>query len=106
MAFGIGITIAVALLAFWIWLSIWNSRQPLEKFSVRVVAKRTEVDGGMGNAPSITSYFVTFEHADGSREEFPVSGEEYGMIAKGDRGTIGRQGTWFKGFKRSKAAAQ
>lgn len=41
VAFGIGITIAVALIAFWIWLSIWNSRQPLEKFSVKVVAKRT-----------------------------------------------------------------
>ncbi len=106
VALGIGITIAVALIACWIWLSIWNSRQPLKTISVKVVAKRTEVGGGMGNMPSSTNYFVTFEHENGKREEFPVSGTEYGMIAEGDWGTIGRQGSWFKGFKLSKAAAR
>lgn len=56
--------------------------------------------------PAGTSYYVTFERESGFREEFPVSGTEYGMIVEGDWGTIGRQGSWFKGFKRSRAAAR
>lgn len=106
VAIGIGITIFVVLIALGIGQSIVNSRQPLRTIPVKVVAKRTEVGGGMGNMPSSTNYFVTFEHENGTREEFPVSGTEYGMIAEGDRGTIGRQGSWFKGFKRSRAAAR
>jgi hypothetical protein len=103
--FGVGITILVVLLLGGIVFSVSetmsNKRQAVETFRVKVVAKRTLVQGGVGNAAASTEYFVTFEHKGGFREEVPVSGEEYGLIAEGDRGTISRQGTWFKGFERS-----
>ena len=102
---GVGITIIVVLVGLWVAQSISNSRQPLQHIPVKVVAKRTQVSGGMNNMPNSTNYYVTFEHENGVRVEFPMSGREYGMTAEGDRGTIGLQGTWFKGFKRSRAAA-
>ncbi len=37
---------------------------------------------------------------DGSRKEFGVTGEEYGLLAEGDRGMLQSQGTWYKGFNR------
>ena len=102
ISFGVGITIIVVLIGLWIAQCISNSRQPLQHFPVKVVAKRTAVSGGMNNMPNSTDYFVTFEHENGARVEFPVSVDEYGMIAERDRGTIGLQGTWFKGFQRTK----
>jgi hypothetical protein len=35
-----------------------------------------------------TFYYLTFEFTDGSREEFGVTGEEYGLLAEGDRGMV------------------
>ena len=54
--FGVGITIIVVLIGLWIAQSISNSRQPLQHIPVKVVAKRTEVSGGMNNVPNSTSY--------------------------------------------------
>jgi hypothetical protein len=64
-----------------------------------IVAKRQDVSGGKETSTS-TSYYLTFEFTDGSREEFGVTGEEYGLLAEGDRGMLQSQGTWYKGFNR------
>ena len=48
-----------------------------------------------------TSYYDTFEVESGSRMELAVSGEEYGMLAEGDRGRLTFQGTRYKGFERA-----
>ena len=46
-------------------------------------------------------YLATFEFEDGLRSEFMVSGEDYNLIAKGDRGTLRHQGTRYLSFKRT-----
>lgn len=100
--FGIGLAIAAFLFFVWIRLFIVNSRQPVRSIPVRVVSKRTHVGGGMNNMPASTQYFVTFENENGSRDEISVSGREFGMIAEGDQGAMLRQGTWYRGFRRSR----
>lgn len=64
-----------------------------------IVGKRQNVSGG-SETSTTTFYYLTFEFTDGSREEFGVTGEEYGLLAEGDRGTLQSQGTWYKGFNR------
>jgi len=90
-------------------LSRWlrNNRQPVQSGHVIVVDKRTHVwGGGVHHAGAHhhrhtrTSYYVTFEYEDGERQEFAVSGREYGQIASGDTGTLTYQGTRFHNFDR------
>jgi hypothetical protein len=83
-----------------VWRWWWNRSQPVEEIPVRIVAKRTEVSGGANDTSTRTDYYVTFEHKEGQRHEFPVTGPEYGMLAEGDRGILTYQGEWFKGFRR------
>ncbi len=47
-----------------------------------------------------TDYCVTFQVESGDRMNLNVSGEEYGMMAEGDRGYLAFQGTRFLGFER------
>lgn len=47
------------------------------------------------------NYFATFEFPDGSREEFRLQGEAYGLLSEGDSGLLRTQGTWFQGFDRN-----
>ncbi|WP_409484426.1 DUF2500 domain-containing protein [Arsenicicoccus dermatophilus] len=58
------------------------------------VAKRLRVSGGgsVGDVRSraSTSYFATFDLADGRRLELQVPERDYGLLAEGDRGTL----TW------------
>lgn len=81
-----------------------NASQPVVERAAQVTGKRqsTHVSGGTDNMPatSSTSHFVTFEFADGSREEFRVRTGDYAMLAEGDMGMLRSQGTWFKGFER------
>jgi len=96
----------VCAIALVIVRTISNLRQPVPALSSRVVAKRSQVSGGINNMPASTSYYVTFETADADeRWEFPVSSREYGMLAEGDRSTLSRQGTWYKGFERQRSSA-
>ncbi len=62
-----------------------------------VVGKLHEVCSA-GETYTRKFYYLTFEFTDGSREKFEVTGEEYGLVAKGDRGMLQSQGTWYKGF--------
>ena len=46
---------------------------------------------------------MTFQVDSGDRMEFSVSGQEYGLLAEGDRGKLTFQGTRYLGFEREKA---
>jgi hypothetical protein len=102
---GLGILCAIFILCMHISHWWWNRSQPVEEVPARLVAKRTEVSGGANNTSARTDYYVTFERKDGTRQEFPVSGTTYGLVAEGDRGILICQGTWFKGFRRKTASA-
>ena len=54
-----------------------------------------------GFTSSSTYYYVTFQVESGDRMELSVSGQEYGMLAEGDRGKLTFQGTRYLGFERS-----
>ncbi|OKH55831.1 hypothetical protein NIES2101_02340 [Calothrix sp. HK-06] len=102
--FVIGIFATVfGLLGFAIFKGIstvaYNKKQPILNREAKVVSKRQHVSGG-GNSSTSTSYYITFEFTDGSREELGLSGSEYALIAEGDKGMLYSQGSWFKEFKR------
>ena len=86
----------------------WNNQQPVQILPAHVVSKRTDTSGmgatmnGSGGSIS-TWYYVTFEMNGGQRQEFGLSGHEYGLLAEGDPGTLTFQGTRYKGFARSAA---
>lgn len=73
-----------------------NSASPRVEVRARVVTKRTHVWGDHAR----TGYYVTFEMEGGERLELQLSGEDYGMLAEGDRGCLTHQGTRFLGFDR------
>lgn len=82
-----------------------NNRQPLLTVDSRIVSKRSEVthsrhpDDSMASR-SRTSYYLTFEVESGDRMEFAVTGEEFGICAKGDEGRLSFQGTRYYRFER------
>ena len=82
----------------------WNNQQPVQTEAARVVSKRTNTSG-MASANTggnvSTSYYVAFEMDGGERKEFGLSGQEYGLLAEGDRGSLTFQGTRYKGFARA-----
>ena len=47
-----------------------------------------------------TFYYVTFQVDSGDRMELNLSGQEYGLLAEGDRGKLTFQGTRYLGFER------
>jgi cytoskeletal protein RodZ len=77
-----------------------NNASPVETVRALVVTKRMSVRSGSEDSPASTSHHVTFELTTGVREEFGISGPEYGQLAEGDRGMLTRQGTRYKGFVR------
>ncbi len=84
----------------------YNNAQPVQSVPAKVVAKRANTWGmnGANTGGSVnTSYYVTFEMADGGRQELGMGGHEYGLLVEGDRGTLSFQGTRYKGFDRSRA---
>jgi len=86
-----------------------NNSQPRLTVAAKVVSKRQNVshhshNNGDNMAPShstSTSYYVTFEVESGDRMELHVNGNEYGMLAEGDKGKLTFQGTRYLGFERS-----
>lgn len=87
---------------------VTNSQQPLLTRRARIIGRRQKVSGGSHmhgdhhHSSTRTAYFVTFEFEDGSREEFSLRGDQYGLLAEGDIGTLQSQGTWYKGFDRER----
>lgn len=89
----------------------WNNSQPILSVAAVVVSRRTDIsthhhhhadhDGiAHNNHHTTTNYYVTFEVESGSRMEFEVTGQEYGMLMEGDTGKLTFQGTRYKGFAR------
>ena len=89
-----------------------NNQSPRLTVEAELVSRRTEVStfhhGGHNgtdvcHTSSSTTYYVTFQVDSGDRMEFSVSGQEYGLLAEGDRGKLTFQGTRYLGFEREKA---
>lgn len=76
-----------------------NAASPQLNRPARVVSKRAGVTGNENSTR--TSYFATFEFPGGAREEFPLEGQQYGLLSEGDTGTLTSQGTWFQSFTRT-----
>ena len=56
--------------------------------------------GANGHHHTSTTYYVTFQVESGDRMELHMSGQEYGMLVKGDEGMLNFQGTRYLGFER------
>lgn len=90
-----------------------NQRSPEIVVMAKVIGKRTQVHSYRGGSFSQgahhhhsgfnteTRYFVTFETEDFQREEFQVTGKDYGLIKEGDSGRLFYRGTRFLGFERT-----
>ena len=78
-----------------------EGRKPIYNIQAEVKGKRTLVEADPEN-PGIprTRYFVTFHKRDGNRIEMEVPGEDYGLAAEGDEGSLVWQGDEFIVFKR------
>lgn len=82
-----------------------NNNSPMLTIPARIVSKRSEVrqqqlqEEGTASRTS-TTYYLTYEVENGTRMEFKVEGNEYGMSAEGDRGILTYQGTRYHGFQR------
>ena len=97
----IGIFVYAGVSAFTRWSR--NNAQPVLASPAHVVAKRTEVSGwnsSTSRGRTSTYYYVTFELESGSRLEFWVEGEEFGLLVEGDHGVLTHQGTRYLGFQR------
>ncbi|SIO22692.1 Protein of unknown function [Singulisphaera sp. GP187] len=85
-----------------------NNSLPVQAVPARIVAKRSDVRGGMSHSHSHmhshgrvrTYYFTTFEMKSGERVEFGISDAEYGLLVEGDEGVLTYQGTRYHGFDR------
>ena len=93
----IGSFIAVAVKGVGTWAR--NNAQPVIDADATVVSRREDIRRG-ANHHRYTTYYVTFEMEDRTRQEFAVSGREYGQISEGDYGQLTFQGTRFLGFRR------
>ena len=91
--------IFILIIVSWVTSFIRNASSPRLAREARVIGKRLYVSGGI-NGSSTSYYYATFEFPDGSREEFGVSSQIYGMIAEGDMGTLQSQGTYVSNFNR------
>lgn len=87
--------------------SISNAKAPRLTVDATVVSKRTNVshhhhshNSDLSNHTS-TTYYVTFQVNSGDRMELHVRGQEFGMLAEGDKGTLTFQGTKYIDFQRT-----
>ena len=86
-----------------------NNNSPRLTVEAFVATKREQVDNSMHNMgpeagmtySTTTTYYATFQVQSGDRMEFMVSGQEYGLLAEGDRGMLSFQGTRYLGFERT-----
>lgn len=110
------IVIAVFVIAFVKGIGQWhkNNNSPRLEVNAMVIAKRVDVShtthanasditGAHGYHTAVsTTYYVTFQVANGDRMEFPVNGDEYGILVEGDAGKLHFQGTRYLGFERAR----
>ncbi len=111
---GTFIFVAVKGVAQW----SYNNSQPVLSEHARVTGKRSEtrrtadtttyIPTGPNSPPMMsttpghnwTTCYATFELPSGERREFPLRGNEYGLLAEGDAGILTFQGTRYCGFER------
>ena len=98
VVFGIIAFVIVRLIG----VALHNAGRPVIDRPARVIGRRQDTWGGSGDSSAHTSYYAKFEFPDGSRLELSVPTREYAMLAEGDAGILRSQGTWFKGFDRSR----
>lgn len=82
-----------------------NNSSPLLTISARIVSKRSEVrqqqlQDESQSSRTRTTYYLTYETDEGTRMEFKVDGNEFGMSAEGDSGLLTYQGKRYHGFQR------
>lgn len=81
-----------------------NNKQPIIPVNSTIISKRANVShhhhGETHATSSSTTYYVTFQFDNGERIELTVSGEQYGLMAEGDKGVLSFQGTRFISFDR------
>src|SRR4051794_39271501 len=90
-------TIIVLVIGGLIVTAVRNLSQPELERAATAVAKRQDFrhhssHNHVGSSHR-TYYYITFELEGGSREEFSVSGRDYGLIVEGDVGTLRSRGT-------------
>lgn len=87
-----------------------NQRSPEMVAQARALSKRTDIrssgshhhHGHMHTGGYVyTRYYITFQLEDGSRLEFQVTSNDYGLIVEGDEGRLFYRGTRFQGFDRT-----
>lgn len=84
-----------------------NNASPRLTVAATVVAKRTDVTRRHGSSIdnhhtfSSTRYYVTFQVESGDRMELEMEGNQFGLLAEGDRGNLSFQGTRYLGFERT-----
>jgi hypothetical protein len=108
----VGFIIVFGLVLFNIFKGIktwnYNNNQPVLAVQSKVVSKRIKMSESINHNDNMvshshtTSYYITFEVESGDRMEFRVNGNEYGLIAEGDRGKLTFQGTRYKDFLRDR----
>ena len=98
LVFGMFIAIAVRGIMQW----NKNNHSPRLTVNASVVTKRTHHSAHRHNHHThhTTRYYVTFQVDSGDRMELQMDGEEYGLLAEGDTGSLTFQGTRYLGFER------
>lgn len=87
-----------------------NNASPVLTVEAEIVTKRenvsrhTNMHGDTHHHHTSTSYYATFQVESGDRMELHISGQDYGMLAEGDRGKLTFQGTRYLGFERGREA--
>jgi len=66
-----------------------------------LVGKRTQISGGSNNHSASTTYYLTAESADGTRQEYTLLAPDlYGRIAEGDAGILFTRASYALDFDR------
>ena len=82
--------------------NVKNNHSPRLTIDARVVTKRMQNGYYDGNHRHMSQYYATFEVESGDRMELSMTGEEYGLLAEGDVGSLSFQGTRYLGFERKR----
>ena len=77
-----------------------NDSQPKLTVPATVISKRTDLYRRRNMGIGSTVYFVTFQVQSGDRIELHLSGQEFGLLQEGDRGSLTFRGREFIGFTR------
>jgi hypothetical protein len=101
----VSLFIAIIFIGLGIWFLfsyLPNASSPKIARKARIISKRLSVSGSSNqhSGSTSTSYYITFEFLNGSREELSVKGKEYGLLTEGDKGILHSQGKWYQGFDR------